>query len=556
MKKNTILILLVLLSLSFIGCDNTSTTSNNTTTSHTTQPSTTQTTSSVTTEEMITAENRYQVIDLYSVNDFHGGAYNGIEALTDISGFIEYRKAVNENTIFLTNGDIFQGAALSNYYYGRPIVEAFNLMSLDGFVLGNHEFDWGIDEILKYRDSDTDNGEMVYPILAANIVYKDSQNPLPNTVPYIIKEVSGVRVGVIGLIDQLEDSISASKLENIEFKDPVETTYHYARELRVDEDCDIVVVYIHGSSEYYNSDVATFTGEYRIDAVFNGHTHRNEMGEIDRSYEVPLFYAQANNRSGDGHAYVAHISLEYDRLEEKILYESYNRYYDENPNISKASNYAGRQVTKYDDIDVDQILNEYANREEYMALTQEVLTTSNSRYDKYDLAPWGANVIRDYLNVDFASVNVGGFRADMENGEVTMGEFMVIYPFDNYIKTCEMTGSEFRELVTDLQGEDIVWDDSVKKQNNRLYINGELIDDFATYTIASVDYVFDKTDYGFLDGDNIRNTGFLMRDLLVEDLRNVPDGLYFNPYDGTFYQDLSIIYDPNHLKELLYFYSI
>ena len=274
------------------------------------------------------------------MNDFHGGAYNGIEALSEIAGFMEAKRSENPNTVFLTNGDIFQGAALSNYYRGRPIVEAFNEMDLDGFIIGNHEFDWGIEEILKYRDQDLSNGEMEYPILAANIVYEDTQTPLENTVPYIIKEVSGVRIGVIGLIDRLENSISASKLENIEFKDPEDTAYHYARELRVDEDCDIIVVYIHGSSSF-NYDVAYFTGDYYIDAVFNGHTHTHQMDFITRNTDVPLFYAQANNQDGSYNSYIAHISLKYDTLEGKVVYDT------SDSDNSQAFNYSSEDVYMY-----------------------------------------------------------------------------------------------------------------------------------------------------------------------------------------------------------------
>lgn len=158
---------------------------------------------------------QYQEIKLYSLNDFHGGSYTSINSLTSMGYFLEYKKENTDNSIILANGDIFQGTALSNYYYGLPVVDIMNEIGFDGFVIGNHEFDWGIEEILKYRDSDIENGEMDYPILAANIIYEDTEAPLENTVPYIIQNINGVKIGVIGIIGDVINSISASRTENI-----------------------------------------------------------------------------------------------------------------------------------------------------------------------------------------------------------------------------------------------------------------------------------------------------------------------------------------------------
>jgi hypothetical protein len=57
----------------------------------------------------------------------------------------------------------------------------------------------------------------------------------------------------------------------------------------------------------------------------------------------------------------------------------------------------------------------------------------------------------------------------------------------------------------------------------------------AYYTVGAVDYIFDKPYYAFLDGDNIQQTSYLMRDLLAEDLLALPMGAYFHPANGTSY---------------------
>ena len=53
--------------------------------------------------------------------------------------------------ILIHNGDAFQGSYVSGTYYGLPLVEAFNVIGFDCFVIGNHEFDWGIEKIAAYK---------------------------------------------------------------------------------------------------------------------------------------------------------------------------------------------------------------------------------------------------------------------------------------------------------------------------------------------------------------------------------------------------------------------
>lgn len=479
-----------------------------------TTETTTETTTQTTTEPVV--YDRYQTINLYSINDFHGGTYCDVSYLENIGGFLKDQlNDETKNAVVLSNGDIFQGAALSNYYYGEPIVEAFNEIGFDGFIIGNHEFDWGIDKVLEYRDGSDENGEMDYPIVAANIVYTDTQLPLENTIPYIVKEVSGVKVGVIGLIGEVINSISASRVNNIEFKDPTDTASYYARELRVEQDCDIVVVYIHeGSSR--NSDFANLKGDYLIDAVFNGHTHQDEFdNNIDRYHSADLFAAQASARDS---SLFAHISITYDTLENEIISGS-----------SETMTYG--DVETYSDDDVKKALDDFENDTVYQTFVSELLTNSSNEFSKYVLAEWGGSVIREYLGLDVGAVNSGGFRHSLEAGDLTMGDLIELYPFDNYIKTCEMTGSELEYLYNSLSGDDVVWDNQIYYIGSKLYVNGEALVSSKTYTIGAVDYIFDKEYFGFLDGDNITLTTYLMRDLLVEDLRASVGA--FNPNIGS-----------------------
>ncbi|MDA3932539.1 MAG: bifunctional UDP-sugar hydrolase/5'-nucleotidase [Tenericutes bacterium] len=493
------------------------TTSLSTTEETTVEPTTEVTTTEVNTTIEPTTEDEFVTINLFSINDFHGGAYTDISLISGIGAYIN---SVQGHKIAVSNGDIFQGTAISNYYHGEILVDILNEAGFKGFVIGNHEFDWGLDAIENYNDGDETNGEFNQPILAANIVYEDTLEPLDFTQPYFIEEFEGVRIGVIGMMGQLSNSIAASRTENIIFLDPVLTAAKYAKELREEQDVDVVVLYIHDSS-WNNDEFAALSGSERIDAMFNGHSHQDEGTEIYRG-GLPMPYAQMNNFDTS----LVRIQLTYDL------------------NLDMLTDYSISEIStilleSINDNQIDLVIEEYATNLDYVNFIGEVLTTSEGDFYRGDLSEWGASVIRDYAGVDIGATNSGGFRVSMEAGELTMGELITIYPFDNIIKTSEMTGQQIQNFYIEIMngGGDIVFDDGLfyNYSTNRLEINGNPIVLNQTYTVGAVDYIFDKTDYDFIEGQNITQTIYFMRDLLADDLRNETD--LFNPYDGSNYPE-------------------
>lgn len=501
----------------------TDTSTTNSTTELTTTTTNSITTTNSTTTTTTTAYERFQDIYLYSINDFHGGAYIDYGSFSNIGAKIRSEKENNDNVIALGNGDILQGTAFSNYYHGRPFIEAMDIAGFDGFVIGNHEFDWGIEEIAKYNDGLVENGEASYPFLAANIVYEDTLEMLDFTIPYIIKDINGVKVGVIGVIGDVINSISASRVENITFLDPVTTIADYTRYLRSNDLADVVVVYIHnGSSINYN--IASLSGDERVDAVFNGHTHWDETSYIERE-GADLVYAQSRANSS---SLMVKITLTYDRLNSNIYY-------------ANAEKFSYSDLSESDS-EIDLLFSDYGNDQSYLSFVNQELTIVQGYYGRDALTPWGASVIRDYLGIDIGAVNSGGFRTSMEPGSLTMGDVVVIYPFDNVIKTSRMTEQQILDFYEEIQyyGNDVVFDDQLSFDGTTLYLDGNQIVLERYYTVGAVDFIFDQQIYDFLQGEDITYTGVFMRDLLVQDLMN--SNGYFNPYNGTSYQNQVVVY--------------
>jgi len=522
MKKLLILALLVssLFGLAACASITTLTTQSDTTTqTETTTTSTTTTTTVTSATVSTTPEERYQTIELFSLNDFHGGAYSSLSTFSKMGDYLKYKKLSTDNTIIIANGDILQGSAFSNYYHGRPIIEIMNYLDFDAFVLGNHEFDWGIDEIAKYADGNLENGEADYPFLAANIVTESNSQTMPWTDPYTIVDINGVKVGIIGVIGDVINSITASRVAGYDFQDAYDFVREYAFELRTEQDCDIVIVSIHEYDQSVNEAIAALSGDYLVDAIFNGHTHSALKDYIMRN-GTRLPYAQASNFTS---SLLAKITLVYDRVTGKIISAL-------SANISE-SNLLSESTA------VNMIIDEYSNVPAYQTFISEELAFSNGIYSSTNLAPWGSSVIRDYAGVDFGMMNAGGFRVPIETGVITMGDLVDSYIFDNYIMTSQVTGAMLNDFCVYVKtyNKDVVFDDSVTcTKTDGFTVNGQSLINSQLYTIAAVDYVFEKTDYVFLKGVNITNTGLLIRDLLAMDLRATIG--FFNPANGTSYQ--------------------
>ena len=151
-------------------------------------------------------------ITFLSINDFHGqieeteGEF-GIARTASL--LVKKHNANPSGTVMISAGDMFQGSGISNYRHGRDVVNILNGLGFEAMAIGNHEFDWGIEEVLKFRDSDQTNGESNFPFLACNIFNKTTGEPLANAAPYTIVERGSVKIGIIGFMGYgLESTIA------------------------------------------------------------------------------------------------------------------------------------------------------------------------------------------------------------------------------------------------------------------------------------------------------------------------------------------------------------
>lgn len=451
----------------------------------------------------IDASNLKEVtLTFYALNDFHGAVIDDDGGLSVIGNYlIEERTKYPDSTIILSSGDMFQGSAISNMSRGKVLVESMNEIGFVSMTVGNHEFDWGTDVIKEYHDK-TGDVKPNFPILGANITLKATGEAVDWADPYTVIERSGLKIGIIGVIGStLESSISPTIVAPFEFTDSIEAIKKYTKELRTEKNCDIVVVSAHDNTLGLNQSIADLTGEYQVDAIFNGHTHSTYAGETMGIDNTLLPYVQ----SGSAGSNIGKIELKYDRETMQLIEASAENI----PVTTKLSNKNEK---------IEAIIAKY--NKEVAVISEQVLGVSGESVDQPTGAQWAVNALQRGVDCQIAFINNGGIRGNafpiQKNQNITVGKVWEIMPFDNEVKLCTM---RVDDIIILMNTSSILHSDNVRVKNNKLYLNGEEVNSEETFVVGAVDYIFDNDKYPFLSSENKVNTGTLFRDVLINDIK-------------------------------------
>ncbi len=167
-------------------------------------------------------------------------------------------------------GDFSQGSAYYNLFQGEVEVKLMNRMGYDAATIGNHEFDYGIDNMVRiFRMAQ-------FPIVCCN--YDFGSTPLRDIVkPYVVIQRKGLRIGILGVCPKLDGLVAHANYNGITWRDPITCANEVVAKLRQEEHCDLVLVLSHlgwegGLADDMN-DQKFISGTRNIDAVIGGHSH-------------------------------------------------------------------------------------------------------------------------------------------------------------------------------------------------------------------------------------------------------------------------------------------
>ena len=178
---------------------------------------------------------------------------------------LEEERKKHPDMMYFDSGDFSQGSAYYTMYKGEVEVGLMNMMGITAATIGNHEWDYGIEQLVK-------NIKMAnFPVVCTNCDFTDT--PLEKLVkPYIIIKRDGVKIGVIGVTTQLEGLVDKKNYQNTKYLDPVECARKTAEMLKEKKKCDIIVCISHlGWSE--KGDIELIKNTRYIDIVLGGHSH-------------------------------------------------------------------------------------------------------------------------------------------------------------------------------------------------------------------------------------------------------------------------------------------
>ena len=223
------------------------------------------------------AKKHKQLVILHT-NDTHSTIFPVKQNIDDkeIAGRGGYLRRVNmlkeqrqqhPDLLLFDSGDFSQGSGYYTLFKGEVEIGLMNQMDYDAVTIGNHEFDFGLDNLARiFRMAN-------FPIVCSN--YDCKGTVLEGLVkPYITLKRNGVKIGVFALSPALKGLVFDGNCQGITYLDPAETAQKYINLLRKQEKCDVVICISHlGWKESEYTDEMLLKGIEGCDLVLGGHTH-------------------------------------------------------------------------------------------------------------------------------------------------------------------------------------------------------------------------------------------------------------------------------------------
>ena len=251
-------------------------------------------------------------ITILGTTDLHGNI-NPIDYYTNkpdnrgiakVATLIKRIRKEQPNVLLIDSGDTIQGSPLESFH-GRknntppdPMMLVMNSLNYDAMAVGNHEYNFGLKVLEKARS------EAKFPWLSANTY--DISKQQTHYKPYIVKEVAGVKIGILGLTTPgIPNWDNPPNYAGLEFHEPLVEARKWVPILRDQEKADVVVIAMHmgleedlstgvmspGQVQHENEAILIAKEVPGVDVIFMGHTHR----EVPSLYINGVLLTQANH---------------------------------------------------------------------------------------------------------------------------------------------------------------------------------------------------------------------------------------------------------------------
>lgn len=424
-------------------------------------------------------------LTIIHTNDTHANVEdNGksIIGFAKMATYVEQMKAEG-NVVVLDAGDMFQGMPFANMEKGHSIVPIVNEVGYDAMVPGNHEFDFGADNLLAIAE------KINFPIVSANVL-KDGKTVFE---PYIVKEYAGLKVGVFGLTTtETPVKTHPNNVAGYEFAEITKSAAETVKVLKETEKVDVVIMVSHlGLDEGDATSDLVAEAVEGIDVIVDGHSH-TELPE-GRQVKDTLIVSTGTALKNIGKV---ELVIEGGKVVEKtashVTYEALKEVEPKaviNEEIAKVKE-AQKPIL------------------EKVVGTTEVLLNGereNVRTGETNLGQLATEAMIDLTGAQVAITNGGGIRKSIQPGNITMNDMVAVFPFGNTIMVKEMKGSDIvaalehgvseypnqKGAFPHTAGMTFTMDanQEVGTRISDVKIQGEAIDLEAIYTVATNDFM-------------------------------------------------------------------
>ena len=393
-------------------------------------------------------------LTIISTTDLHGNIlpvdyYTNKEdarGLARAATIIRAIRKENPNTVLVDSGDTIQGTPLAFFHNRKnnapsdPMMLTMSALKFDALAVGNHEYNFGLSVLNKARN------EAAFPWLSGNTYKRGTDETYYK--PYIVKEIGGVRVGILGLTTPgVPNWDNPENYAGLEFRAPMPEARKWVNELKTKERADVVLVAMHmgieedlrtgernpGQIPNENEALAIARNVPGVDVITMGHTHR----EIPSMIVNGVLLTQAN-------AYGRHVA----RVDLYLEKDAQGRWRI----AARTSRTIPITASTDTDTEIAALAAPY-DKETQGWLSRVIgnssaeLTAENARFRDTALLDLIHRVQLDAGKADVSMAASFNDRARIAKGDVSVRDIAALYVYENTLVVIEVTGQQLKDAL-------------------------------------------------------------------------------------------------------------
>ena len=364
------------------------------------------------------AQDDIRSLTILHTNDLHAQLVptaEGFGGFAYLAAEVRHQREGCTSCIFLNAGDLVQGSPVSTIYNGAPVYELANLLGFDAATVGNHEFDYGWKAVQGFARI------AHFPLLSDNV--QDADGRYLTGKGYVIRNVGGVRVAIVGLVmgDLAGNYATVDEVGPWQVKPVVETIHRAAAELQGRADLIVALGHLNVA------EAATILAEApEVSIAVVGHVHDGyaEMRQNGHRYAVEVkAYGVELGR----------LDFRFDLTKHEVLSAAWKHIPIDSHAIAPAPDVA-KEVAKWE--------------AKVSRIVDVPIGEAKHPFSKAQLRPLIEQAMAEATGADFAFIATGDIRATLPQGRLLARNIWNMLPFEDHVVVGRFKGRDLPPSIT------------------------------------------------------------------------------------------------------------